>query len=127
MFFRLAIGEKCILVIVGAYQSFLVKRLVTLHVGALITQVAFSTRKIGLGGVELADQVGLVQFGDHLPFLYDRVVIHVKLVDDTAHLGTDGHACYRLDGTCGSDTVLKGVGPNFLLLEVDILLLLAAR
>ena len=83
LLFGLSIGEEGVLIVVGADESFLVEGLIALHVGVLVVELTLGACHVGLGGVELAQQVGLVEFGDDLALLHLAVVVDVEFVDNT--------------------------------------------
>ena len=87
----LLVTEAGILEIVGADQSLVVKCLIAGEIGFLIVEVALLAVEVGLGRVELADEVGLVEFGNNLSFPHYAVVIHIEAGYDTRHLRTHGH------------------------------------
>ena len=85
--------------LVGADQSFLVQRLVSVVVGALIVQCALCRRQVGARAVQFADEVRLVKFGNDLSFLDDGVVVNVQVCHDAADLCADGDGGYGFDGS----------------------------
>ncbi len=71
-------------------------------VGFLVVVVALGLGQVALLALVLALEVGLVQLGDYLSFLYYAVVIHVEFLHDAGYLGADFHLHYRLDCSgCG--------------------------
>ena len=65
----LVIGQPGVLVVVGRNESLVKEGLISFEIGCLVVQCALCARQVGLGTVQFADEVGLVQFGNDLPLL----------------------------------------------------------
>ena len=79
----LLVAESGVLEIVGADQTFAVKRLVAGEIGFLIIEVTLLAVEVGLGRIKFADEVGLVKFGNDLSFPHHTVVVHIEMGHDT--------------------------------------------
>ena len=55
--------------VVGRNQSLVVERLIPVVVGLFVVQRALCAGQVSFGGVQLADEVGLVQLSNNLPLL----------------------------------------------------------
>ena len=103
LFLGLQIRKLGTLKLIGTHKSFLIEGLIPIIISLLIGSRALGTRQIGLRSIQLTDEVRTIEFSDDLTLLYHRVVIHIKMADDTRDLRTNGHTRHRLNRTCGSD------------------------
>ena len=71
LLFCLQIRQLSTLKLIGTHKSFVIERLIPIIIRELIGSRTLGTREVSLRGIQFADQIRAIQFGNDLPLLYD--------------------------------------------------------